>query len=149
MQFRFRWIVIGLAVLAVSLVAAYFTLERVVEARTLTVVKKVSPDDRHTAKLVTRQAGLDVNIYVDLDGSRIYTSPDFAAPAKVDFQERLAWDRSSTILMLEVAGERLFGYNVRQNRTLTPMELLQVKLPPFSDVAFTDSLPREIAAGQR
>ena len=74
-----------------------------------------SPDGSHTVKLV-RQDGIDRNYSIYVDGRRVYTSPDFAPRDDISFQEALRWDAAGSIVVLEVAEQRLFGFDVRDGR---------------------------------
>jgi hypothetical protein len=132
--------VVGLAIL---IAGAWLFLDWMFGGDTLSVIEKKSPDRRHSARLVTREGGFDVNLVLEVDGTLVYTSPDFAAPAKADFQERLIWDRSGRIVVVEVAGERLFAFDVSRRRPLSARELLQIEFSTFDDLTFTDTLPRE------
>jgi len=118
------------------LAAFYFSM-------TTTVMKKVSPDKRHTAKLI-RHDGIDVMYKVYVDGHRVFWSPDFA-PVAVDFREQIAWDKSGQIVVLEVAGERLFGYHSGENRALTDEEILAVEFAPFEELRYEGESPREVS----
>ena len=106
-----------------------------------TVMTKKSPDGNHLAKL-TRVTGIDVNFRVYLDGDRIYGSPDFA-PVRFDFREQIMWDTTGQLLILEVAGKRIFGYHVTQRRSLRDDEISAAELPPLSGL----SLRRDFTEG--
>ena len=108
------------------------------------VMTKTSPDGGHTAKLV-RSQGIDVNFDLSVDGDRVYWSPDFA-PEKADFRERIAWDESGQSVVLEVGGERLFGYSATEKRPLTDTELLKIAFTPFSALGYEDTLPKQNSA---
>ena len=101
---------------------------------------KKSPDGNHLAKL-TRVTGIDVNFRVYLDGDRIYGSPDFA-PVRFDFREQIMWDTTGQLLILEVAGKRIFGYHVTQRRSLRDDEISAAELPPFQDYRYEGTLPK-------
>ena len=106
-----------------------------------TVMKKPSPDGQHTAKLV-RTRGIDVNFRVAVDGRTVYGSPDFA-PVRADFREQLVWDTNGQVVVLEVAGKRIFGYHAVEKRPLTDSELLKVQFTPFEELRFEGALPKE------
>jgi hypothetical protein len=135
--------VLTLVVLAavVILAAAYFVLPRLLGVETLTTIEKRSPDRKHVARLRTIEGGLDVNVILEVDGKHVYGSPDFAAPAHVDFQERLVWDRTGKIVLVELAGKRVFGYHVAQQRPLRVNELSIVQLAPFSELRLAVDIP--------
>ena len=106
------------------------------------VMTKSSPDGRHIAKLV-RSQGIDVNFTVIVDGDRVYWSPDFA-PVHADFREQISWDKSGQILVLDVGGKRLFGYQADERKPLTDAGLLSVEYAPFDDLRYEGKLPSEI-----
>jgi hypothetical protein len=109
-----------------------------------TVMTKRSPDGQHTAKL-SRVQGIDVIFRVSVDGNRVYGSPDFA-PVCADFREQLIWDTNSQMVVLEVAGRRIFGYHVGEKRPLTDSELPKIHLTPFEELHFEGTLPNEAGA---
>jgi hypothetical protein len=106
-----------------------------------TVQNKLNPTGSHRAKLVRHQ-GIDVNFKVVADGETIYYSPDFA-PVEFDFREQIAWDKTGNIVVLEVAGKRLFAYDAEQKRQLTEGELLAVEYMPFFEYRYEGKLPEE------
>ncbi len=95
----------------------------------------------HTAKLV-RHDGIDVNFKVVIDGEDVFYSPDFA-PVEDDFRERLIWNEQGNVIVLEVAGKRLFGYDVIEKRKLSNKELMAVEYIPFSKYRYEGKLPEE------
>lgn len=129
--------IMGVAVIAFAGFVAMFYFSMV-----STVMTKRSPDRQHTAKL-SRVQGIDVNFRVTVDGTRVYGSPDFA-PVRADFREELIWDTNSQAVVLEVAGRRIFGYQVREKRPLTDEELLKIYLTPFEELRFEGTLPKAV-----
>jgi hypothetical protein len=101
---------------------------------TSTVMSKESPDDRHSARL-DRVDGIDVMFDVVVDGTRVYRTHDFA-PGPFDFREHIYWTADSQSVILEVAGNRLYGYDVTKRRALTDTELANVALTDFRDLGF-------------
>lgn len=101
--------------------------------------RKSSADGKHAAKLL-RYDSIDVNFEVVIDGEKVFRSADFA-PVKFDFREQINWDASGDIVILEVAGQRLFGYNARQKRRLNDGEIVDTKYAPFSEFGFEGLLP--------
>ena len=87
-----------------------------------------SPDRAHRAEL-WRLDHLDRNYSVYLDGRKVYGSPDFAPRDDLPFRETLHWDSSGRIVILEVAGHRIFGYDAASGRRLTDSELLAAEPP--------------------
>jgi hypothetical protein len=136
-------LVIGSAVGVVVLVFAGF-LAMFYSSMVSTVMTKRSPDRQHTAKL-TRVDGIDVIFKVTIDGTRVYSSPDFA-PVSADFREQLIWGSDSMAVVLEVAGRRIYGYHVGEKRSLTDSELHQVHLTPFEELRFEGTLPKDVVA---
>ena len=110
-----------------------------------TMVKKVqtkeSPNREYKSELF-RASFIDLNFSVKVNGVRVYGSPDFA-PRPVDFQEQLLWDETGNIVILEIAGERLFGYDAKRKTKLKPKELLSVYIPTpsLSDLKFEGTAP--------
>ena len=105
-----------------------------------TVEVRYSPDRRHKA-ILQRCGGIDVNFRVIVDGREVFPSPDFA-PVALDFREKLIWDRTGSHVVLEVAGERIFGYDASHSRDLTADELLAIEYPSFAEFRFEGELPR-------
>jgi hypothetical protein len=136
-----KFAAIWLITVATLVAGSYVACRWAFGASTLTVITKVSPDRRHAARLVTREIGWDVNVFLEVDGDTVYASPDFAAPAEADFQERLMWDSSGMVVVVEVADKRLFGYDVRNQHPLTAAELAAVSLSSFDDLRFTEDPP--------
>lgn len=88
-----------------------------------------SSDGAHQA-ILERVDGIDLNFRVKVDGKEIYRSPDFAPRRDIPFRETLLWDDSGNVLLFEVGGHRLFGYNVAQGQALSNVALLQAKVSP-------------------
>lgn len=101
---------------------------------TSSVMSKESPDGRHSARL-DRVDGFDVMFEVVVDGRRVYRSFDFA-PGPFDFRENIYWTADSRIVVLEVAGRRLYGYDVVDRRELTEPQLAEIQLTPFEDLGY-------------
>ena len=129
-------IVIALVIIIGGIFATFYYL-----FAPTTIQNKANPTGSHTAKLVRHQ-GIDVNFKVVVDGENIYYSPDFA-PVEFDFREQISWDKTGNIVVLEVAGKRLFAYDAEQKRQLSDNELLSVKYTPFSEYWYEGKLPDE------
>jgi hypothetical protein len=127
----------GLAIILVLLVGGFFVIFYL--TTTYCVMTKYSPDGNHGAKLY-RVQGIDVDFSVIVDGNRVYDSPDFA-PVHADFREQIAWDKSGQILVLEVGGKRLFGYQAVEKKPLTDAELLSVEFTTFEELGYEGTLP--------
>ena len=106
-----------------------------------TVQQTTNSEKSHTAKLV-RHDGIDVNFKVVVDGEDVFYSPDFA-PVEDDFRERLIWNEKGNVVVLEVVGKRLFGYDAIQKRKLSNRELMAVEYLPFSKYGYEGKLPEE------
>ena len=146
---RTRLAIVGTTAFAVLVLSAYFGFRALSPVETLTTIRKTSPDRKHTAQLVTRETGVDVNVILRVDGSVVYTSPDFAVPAHADFGEQIIWDRSGKIVVLAVGNQRMFGYHVLDQRRLSPSELSSVRVRSFEDLRFTEDLPLAAPASER
>jgi hypothetical protein len=88
-----------------------------------------SQDGQLKAELIRRHALFDLNFIIRLNGRQIYRSEDFRPNYTVPFRETILWDKTGENLIFEVAGQRLFGYNVTAKRKLLDKELraLQVQ----------------------
>jgi hypothetical protein len=93
-------------------------------------VQYLSSPNRKYEAVLERQDFIDLNFRVSLNGKSIYRSPDFSPNHSLAFRESLTWDDSGTILVLEVGGRRLFGYDIAQSQRLTDASLLRVKVSP-------------------
>ena len=102
-----------------------------------------SPTGAYTAKL-HRVVGFDRIYFVSVNGKRVYHSPDFSPRTDLDFKEELTWDASGHMLILSIAGHRIFGYDAKQSRRLTDEQLLAVELapdPPLWEYEFESEWP--------
>jgi hypothetical protein len=104
-----------------------------------TIQRKASPDGVHKAKLV-RYESIDVDFEVVVDGRKVLRSADFA-PVEHDFREQINRAASGSTVILEIAGQRRFGYDAQHKRTLNAEEILNTTDTPFSDYAYEGSLP--------
>jgi hypothetical protein len=92
-----------------------------------------SPNGEHQVRL-SRLDGIDRNYKVTVDGRKVYSSPDFAPRSDLGFREALVWDATGQVVVLEIAGRRLFGYDVEKQKPLADDELLSLKLAPEPDL---------------
>jgi hypothetical protein len=102
-----------------------------------------SPDGRHVVDLV-RADFIDRNYSVRVDGARVYWSPDFAPRHDLSFREALVWDVSGKVVVLEIAGRRIFGYDLDAKHRITDEQLLAIELapdPPLSEYYFESEWP--------
>lgn len=106
-----------------------------------TVQRKANPKNSHKAGL-SRLDGIDINFDVTVDGQKVFRSPDFA-PVDFDFREQIAWDKTGNIVVLEVAGKRIFAYDAEQKRQLSDSEMLAVEYVPFFEYHFEGKLAEE------
>ncbi len=112
-------------------------------AWTSTIQKLDSPDQRHTAKLV-RIDGIDRNYRIDLDGVRVYDSPDFAPRRHFPFREAIYFTLDSRFLVFVVGGHRIVGIDTTSRQRLPDAELLglpALSSPKLSDYGFEAEWP--------
>ena len=112
---------------------------------TRTVKVLISPDNTHKAVL-KRLDGIDLIFFVIVDGRKVYSSPDFAPNHKMDFRECLVWDETGDMVILEVTGKRLFGYDAHTCRTLSDSEIMSVvyaREPNDWEYGFEGTWPEE------
>ena len=112
-------------------------------AWTSTLQKLDSPDQRHTAKLV-RIDGIDRNYRIDLDGVRVYDSPDFAPRRDFPFREAIYFTPDSRFLVFVVGGHRIVGIDTTSRQRLPDAELLALPAlssPKLSDYGFEAEWP--------
>ena len=114
----------GLALFA-CVIPSY--LDRLFRTELMTLTTR---DRSHRAVLIRSDVFVDRNYIVKVDGQRVYVSPDFAPRHDLPYRETLLWDRTGRVVLLEIAGHRLFGYDVSRGRALTTSELLAAELPP-------------------
>lgn len=135
MKFAKSFTLIFLLIVGVLFAIVYYSLAPT------TVQSKINPTDSHKATLV-RYQGIDVNFKVVVDGEQVYYSPDFI-PVRFDFREQISWDITGNIVILEVAGKRIFAYDAEQKRKLSDSEVLAVEYPPFFQYRYEGNLPEE------
>ncbi len=87
-----------------------------------------SRDHSQHAVLERNDGWMDLNFRVKLNGKVIYLSPDFSPNRTIAYRETLLWDDTGSVLILEIAERRLFGFNLAQQRKLTDGELLGAKV---------------------
>lgn len=138
MTFKKLAISSGIALLALFLVAKVVISLSATKLQTL-----VSPDGQFEATL-SRRDGIDRNYSVRINGTRVYSSPDFSPSQRFAFREALSWDESGTIVVLEIGRHRIFGYDAVHERRLTDEELLALELapePPLWEYFFESEWP--------
>ncbi len=91
--------------------------------------------NRDNIAVLKRTDGIDLNFKLFVNGQKVYSSPDFAPDRRIDFKERIVWDKSGNIIILEVAGKRLFGYNIKTNKPLSDKDLLSIEYAPDPDIS--------------
>lgn len=82
-----------------------------------------APETNHTATLLKKHNLADINFIVKVDGIKVYTSPDYIGFPDHLYRETLVWDKSGKIVLLELMGKRVFGYNAEEKREITKSEL--------------------------
>lgn len=118
----------GLTIGAVIFAVVVYVAVR--QAWPKTRIQRLESSDRvHRAELI-RLDGIDRNYFVRVDGHEVYGSPDFSPRRDMPFRETLVWDVKSKIVILEVAHQRIFGFDTSTKQRLTDEELLAVELPP-------------------
>ena len=141
-------IVLVLAIFIVLFASFYFLINRIFPVWRIGTVQILrSPEGAHIAEL-RRADGIDLNFYVKVNGKLVYRSPDFAPNSRVDFHERLVWDKSGKVVVLKVTGRRLFGYDAYNKRPLSDKELLEVEFAPEPndwEYGFEGTWPKEHA----
>ena len=120
-------VVIMMVGILMLLSLGYGFLRDIFPIRTVQIL--YSPECKHKAVL-KRLDGIDLVFFVIVDSRKVYASPDFAPKRTVDFEERLVWDKSGTVVVLEVIGRRLFGYDTKRGKPLSDSELLSIEYAP-------------------
>jgi hypothetical protein len=120
---------IALSVCALLLLSFILFAWSIHSLMTTKLMELTNPGRSHRAELL-RMDSIDRNYLVKVDGRVVYGSPDFAPRTDLAFRETLLWDRTGGVVILEVAGHRIFGYDAETNRRLSNGELLTVELPP-------------------
>lgn len=128
MSFRPREFVAFLAGGAVMFVLIKGIPTVVGDWRTVQTIK--TSDGAHEANLKRLYGYMDVNFEVELDNKKIYRSPDFAPNPENSFRERITWSRDETLLLLLVADEILFGYDIPAETAFPPERFDQISVPP-------------------
>ena len=95
-----------------------------------TVQRLCTVDHKHCAEL-KRRMFLDLNFLVKLNGKNIFMTEDFMPNDTLPHRETLVWDDSGKILLLEIAGRRIYGYDTEAGRQLRNDELLAIKVSPI------------------
>jgi hypothetical protein len=134
---RSFWLATGIAVIVVFVgIAGLVSLYR---SFVVHIMTKTSPDGRHYAQLY-RIDGIDRIFKVYVNGNKVFQSADFA-PKDVDCREHIAWSSDGQTIVLNVAGERLFAFDVAENRTVTDSEIGSVEFTPFDARGYEADLP--------
>ena len=95
-------------------------------------------DHAHTVKLYRLYGYIDVNFRIELDGKRIYWSPDCAPDKSLPFRETMAWDETGNILVFQLAGRNVYAYNLVTSEAIAPELLKGIKTPriTLNDIGF-------------
>ena len=86
-----------------------------------------APHSAHHAELFERHGFGDMNLIVDVDGRRVYVSPDLMSHVN---RETLAWDNTGCIVVLELLTKRVFAYDACSQRELGKGELGRYEFYP-------------------
>ena len=89
-----------------------------------------SPDGHHRAVLLKQVNLVDINFIVNVDGERVYVSPDLIGSPYHWYRETLVWDKTGRVIVLELMGKRVFAYDTQTKRRLQKGELSQYQLWP-------------------
>lgn len=123
-----------LALIGIPLLIVFLEVLAFMCLATSTVMTKRSPDGLQSAQL-TRTDCIDRNFAVYVNGRRVYWSPDFV-PGRGDPRAQIVWSTDSKRVVMIVAEQRLFGFDVAENRRLSDLELAQVKFPTLRDLGY-------------
>ncbi len=101
----------------------------------------------HNVAMLERVDNIDTNFRVSMNDTIIYRSPDFSPQKSFPLRETLLWDDTAHFLFFEIAGRRLFGYDITRNQPLTDAQLLRVKMSPTSiqEYGFEGRWPQDVA----
>ena len=86
--------------------------------------------ERHTAKLLKKHNLADINFIVKVDGVHVYESYDLMPFPDHIYRETLLWDKSETVVVLELMGRRIFAYNADEKREMVKGELANYEFYP-------------------
>lgn len=89
-----------------------------------------APETNHRASLLKKYNLGDINFIVEVDGERVYRSPDYMPFVNGAYRETLVWDRTGRVVVLELMGKRVFAYDAIARRPLGRGELSQYQLFP-------------------
>ena len=79
----------------------------------------------------------DINFRMKVDGESVYESPDLMGFPDHLYRETLVWDKSGTVVVLELMGKRVFAYNADDKRPLVKGEIPNYEFyPTLSDNYF-------------
>jgi hypothetical protein len=90
-----------------------------------------APETNHSASLLKKYNLADINFIVEVDGERVYRSPDYMPFVDRAYRETLVWDRTGRVVVLELMGKRVFAYDAVARRPLGRGELSQYQLFPM------------------
>lgn len=89
-----------------------------------------APGGAHRAVLLKKYNLADINFIVQVDGERVYRSPDYMPFPDRWYREALVWDKTGRVVLLELMGKRVFAYDTQNKRELRKGELAQYELWP-------------------
>ena len=92
------------------------------------------------AKLLKKHNLGDINFIVKVDGERVYESSDLMPFPDHVYRETLLWDKTDTVVVLELMGKRVFAYNADEKREVVKGELANYEFyPTLADHYFMQS----------
>jgi hypothetical protein len=97
-----------------------------------------SSDRQHIAHLERLDGRMEVQFRVSLDGEVLHDSWGCTPNEKLPFRETLAWDSSDKLLVLELANEIVFAYDVTTQTEIHPSRFDEITVPTItlSDIGF-------------
>lgn len=89
-----------------------------------------APETKHTASLLKKYNLADINFIVKVDGTKVYVSPDYIGFSDHLYRETLVWDKSGKVVLFELMGKKVFGYNAEEKRVIDGNELANYTFYP-------------------
>lgn len=121
-------VLIGVAI-TMGLIPVYRIVSSITFGRHIQTV--MSANETHSAVLLRKHNLADFNFIVEVDGLRVYTSPDLCGGADHEYRETLVWDKSGQTVVLELMGKRVFAYNANDKVSLGRGQLEEYEFHPM------------------